>query len=208
MEGMAQVHMSEAEVAGNFAAAYSWSHVQSRITLSNAGSSAFMGGYTPPIPISDSTNTNDFVGLTNIYGGDCSSCFGYLDQCSGSCWNAASVLHADILLNPTIVSSQASAYSPIVGYSVSTSTVAQYALMHELGHALRLGDVKVIYGRCSEVSSIMYTSASVLFGCGVHQPTTTCDGNALNSTVYPAAPPTCTPLDSEWCYDVPPYSCS
>jgi hypothetical protein len=63
-------------------------------------------------------------------------------------------------------------------------------------------------GKCSEVSSIMYSSASVLFGCGVHQPTTTCDGSVLNSTVYPTAPPTCTPVDSEWCYDAPPYSCS
>ena len=95
--------------------ASSWGSVQSKISL---GTSTYPRN--PAIYIVDST-TYSSVGYTQIYGGACAPCYGWLDQCSGKCDNAAAVYAANVLLNPTLLSAAASAYSALVDVSAVLS---------------------------------------------------------------------------------------
>lgn len=180
--------------------ASSWNSVQNVISLASVSYPT-----TPAIPISDNTSITS-IGYTEVYGGQCAPCYGYLDQCSGKCDNAAAMYQAVVLINSTMVNAAASAYSAVTNSTVTAGTVATLVLNHEFGHALRLADVTAAHGTCSEVGSIMYSSSSVLFGCGA-KPTTSCDGNVLTNTVYATPPGTCEPVNGGYCIESSGFTC-
>lgn len=156
-----------------------WNGIQSKLQLYNASNALDIWVYDssePPLHAD-----------TLSYGGDCDSdCYNRVDQCTGLCFNAAAVNYVDIRLDIAHMNTAAEEH-----LDTTLAAFAPTVVAHELGHALRLGEVVPTHGKCSEVQSIMYGSASVLWGCGVTGPTA-CDTSGINS-VYPSAVPYCTP---------------
>jgi hypothetical protein len=169
-------------------AAGSWNSLGSKISLSNDSYGA--------IWLVDGSATSGPNGTTEVVSGDCDTCYGYLDLCQGvspgECVDASGEYGAQITLEPNVISMAASALG------ATEETLADITVTHELGHALRLAHSTLTNGTCSEVQSIMYPSLSVLYGCGVTSPTSSCDAGALN-TVYPSTPPTCSPVGTNFC---------
>jgi len=123
-----------------------------------------------------------FNGKTWTWGAWCHSCFNRRNQC-GSCFNAAAVWTVQIGLDLPFM------YTAAGHLGTNLAAYAPTAVVHELGHALRLGHTALIDGKCSEVKSIMYPSGSVLWGCGVSAPTA-CD-TAVIDVVYPSPVTSC-----------------
>ena len=124
----------------------------------------------------------------------------FVDQCTGQCNNDAAVFGADIQLNTTEIDNGAKALN------TTLNGLLPVILKHEFGHALRLADISLssantpIKGICSEVQSIMYSSSSVLYSCGVAAPTP-CDVSAINA-VYPSPVPSSTcSVGGNYCLD-------
>jgi len=164
-----------------------WNSMSSNIQMSS-------NSYCPIWIHNGSAGTDN--GITRATSGTCTSCAGgYKDLCSivspFECIGGSGVYGAEIILDATNLAGAASAQG------VSVATVATNTVMHELGHALRLADIGVGDGKCSEVQSVMYGSLSVLRGCGVTAPTS-CDSNELN-VIYPTAPATCSAVGTNYC---------
>jgi hypothetical protein len=142
--------------------------------------------------IQDGSTANDANGQTFAYGGQCSGCLGYTNNCNGGCTSAAWAWIVYINLSSSQISDTASAIG------ASDADIATVTVAHELGHALRLGHANPGTGGCSWVQSLMFPSATVLWGCGVTTPTSL-DSSALNG-VYPSTPPYCEPAYN-YCID-------
>lgn len=175
------------------AATGNWNAVQSRLSFSKNTYAA-----TEIVDESGGTvNAN-----TYIIGGGCDSCYGYIDLCSsispGECVNDSGVYGAYIELYPSVISAAASALG------TTTELAATITVNHELGHALRLADITPQNGICSEVQSIMYGSLSMLYGCNMRGPNTSCDGNVLSNDVYPSSLATCQQVGTNYCASAQP----
>ena len=135
------------------------------------------------------------------YGYNCGArCYNLRNECTTpkNCHNANGVYYTDMRLDISAITTQAS-------YLGTTfATLVPMVVKHEMGHVLRLGHAAVGDGKCSDVQSVMYPSASVLWGCGVTSPTA-CDTTGIN-TVYPTAAPYCAP-GANYCISGSP-SCS
>ncbi len=175
------------------AAAENWNDVQSAITLENNNSGA--------ISIFDGDGYG-VLGNTQVYSGNCSPCAGYIDQCSDTCLNNASIWDVSVTLDGDEITGEASTLG------TDTATLGSLATNHELGHVLRFADVAPsAHARCSEVQSIMFGSGSMLFGCGFTSPLYS-DGELLEEEVYPSGASACSPIGSNWCYTSESYECS
>jgi hypothetical protein len=115
-------------------------------------------------------------------------------------FNTAAVYHVMTVLETTDMSNSVAA----MNNGTSLANFESRVLLHEIGHALRLADISPTNGICSEVQSIMYSSGSVAFNCGVNSPTS-CDATGINS-VYPAAVSFCSTSQRNYCF-VPSTSC-
>jgi hypothetical protein len=182
----------------------SWNSITSNINITPASATPI----SVDVSIADSNPlpTVKFGGETFIYGNNCNRCFDYFDECTGRCADSAGIAAAHVL----IYSNNTQTTADALGYS--QSTVGATVLAHELGHVLRLLDVLVkadagLYGRCSEVSSIMYSSASVLNSCGVRSPRSSCDGQAVNNYFNTPLPTSFCHADGEFCYPYPEFTC-
>lgn len=90
---------------------------------------------------------------------------------------------------------------------LKATQLQERVLTHEIGHAaFRMSDVGAVNGACSEVQTIMYASGSVLTGCGVTAPESSCDSSTISS-IYPASPAYCPSGSNNFCYDGY-YSCN
>ena len=154
-----------------------WNGVQSKINLTTGSYSYYDVGITD---LSSLPNNADGVTISYDAACDPGVCYNHIDQCNGACYNSAAVFGIEIELNSTDIPNQA----PYLG--VSTATLAQQTVAHEIGHAFRLSEqVSAPNGTCSQVQSVMYPSASALSLCGITAPNS-CDASGIN-TVYPSA---------------------
>jgi hypothetical protein len=138
--------------------------------------------------VQDGSTNNDANGDTYAYGGQCSACLGYVNNCNGGCTSAAWVWGVIINLSSAQISDTAGALGA-TDTDIATVTVA-----HELGHALRLTHSGIGTGGCSWAQSLMFPSATVLWSCSVTTPTSL-DSSALHG-VYPSTLPYCEPVDN------------
>lgn len=136
----------------------------------------------PPIEdilVSDGTLPTNIYGQTAPYSNACSQCYNLLDRCNGACLNSTSLYYANITLNTSLINSAAH------GLGWDHTTEASAILGHEFGHTLQLDDVRIQYGVCSEVASVMTIIADL---CAVYTPTsrdvTVVNGNYPNSPGY------------------------
>jgi hypothetical protein len=67
--------------------------------------------------------------------------------------------------------------------------------------------VLLVNGTCSEVQSIMYSSGSVLAGCGISAPVSPCDSNVLSS-IYSGPVGNCPVYERNDCVVAPQYACT
>jgi hypothetical protein len=146
------------------------------------------------ILIQDGSTNRNANGEAFAYGGQCSPCLGYTNNCNGQCTSATWTLGVMINLNSTEISVTAS------GNGASDADIATLTVAHELGHALRLTHSNVGTGGCSWAESLMFPSATVLWECGVTTPTSL-DSSAL-SGVYPSSSLTsCEPAENYCTYE-------
>jgi hypothetical protein len=152
------------------------------------------------VTISEGSTPSKDVAITYSYGEDCNAeCYDRVFVCTdydppegGACSTGSVVDYVTITLNVNQITGE---------YSNSNFNPAVFVPMvigHELGHSLRLGDIAgPLYGRCSEVQSLMYPSASVLYGCGVTA-AEYCDASTLDN-IYATPPLTCS-YEGAKCY--------
>ena len=109
--------------------------------------------------------------------------FNQIEGCTGACLNAAAVYRVEIHLSRDEIQR----YANYNGTTLSAMTAIVVA--HEMGHALRLGNITPTMGTCSEAQDVMVEHPGVLHGCGITAPTS-CDTTGIN-TVYPSAVGVC-----------------
>ncbi len=143
------------------------------------------------------------VGATITYGEDCNvGCFNHTAGCPvGACLNEYVVYYVNIRVDGPEIARFASALCwPDYTQSCKDSkkpALAAWTVAHEMGHALRLGDVHAENRICTQVQDVMEPELSLADGCGVNAPTS-CDTNGIN-TVYPSAVRYCSPDVTYYC---------
>ena len=185
-------YQSTSSVVGSSAVdadAANWNGVQSKISFSNDTSNR-----QDVLIYDDSSIGMGTTGETLTYGQDCdASCYNHPSLCpqDGSCDNSAAVYYVDIKLNGPEIANVASCLD------TDSGTLAGFTVAHEMGHALRLGDISAVNGICSEVQDVLYQNATVRFGCGVEAPNS-CDTTGIN-TVYPSPVGYCPTSEQGYC---------
>lgn len=162
----------------------SWSAGQSKINFSSNYS------VRQDIIIGNGSSTSAF-GDTYTYGQNCFGCVGQINECTGACTTLNGVGYVDILLSGSQISDGATYFG------ISVQDLRTRTLNHEFGHALRLKHTNTNKFRCSEVTSLMFPSQSVLLGCAISTPQS-CDFGAINS-LYSTGVPSCPATSSNYC---------
>lgn len=166
-------------------AANSWNALQPNIRLVSVPT------IDTDIAIYDDNSLPANIGaVTESYGQDFGTCYNLTDTC-GKCMNSAVMYAANVRVNYNAIVNAAAAAN------IPADTLAQNVLSHELGHALRLADVPVASGQCSEVQSVMYGNASIGVSCGVTLPQP-CDRNGLLA-IYPVPVALYCPCSGQGC---------
>jgi hypothetical protein len=164
-------------------------------------------------------------GLTKSMGQNCfpapPGCLGFIDQCNGTCFAANSAYESTVYINVPRIQAAVANFnnnSPPNAPAVSLQAYVTTTLAHELGHVLGLGDIFVtdgnnnplpgVHGICSEVLSVMYSSGSVLTGCGISGPIDPCDPNAIASIYQSHSPGYCSPGVVPQCFYGSQYPCT
>jgi hypothetical protein len=155
-------------------AASSWNSAQSKISLGNFGSLA-----TADVAIWDNNGLPSNIGAqVTTYDQRYGTCLTKRDTC-GHCMTNDTMYAADMELNANLLITVAN------NENFNLTDWTKLIVAHEFGHVLRLGDVPVINGICSEVQSVMYQVGNTMFRCGFRTPTS-CDANGINQ-VYPSS---------------------